>query len=79
MGNEYVELVTVSGRMEAEIIHAMLEAYGIDTEISFEAAASIYGLGVGPTAEVDILVSSDQLEEAQKLLDDYQRGRIDEG
>lgn len=77
MSQEYTNLVTVSGKLEAEIIHGMLEAYGIDAEMSHEAAATIYGLGVGPIAQVDILVPEDQLEEAQQLLDEYQRGDIE--
>jgi hypothetical protein len=77
MGTEYVLLVSVSGKLEAEIIHGMLQAYDIDAVMSHEAAASIYGLGVGPTAEVDILVPGDRLDEAKQLLDDYQHDRLD--
>lgn len=77
MGEKYELLVTVSGKMEAEIIHGMLQAYGIDSMLSQEAAASIYGLGIGPVADVDILVPENQLEESRQLLDDYQDGRIE--
>jgi hypothetical protein len=77
MGEKYELLVTVSGKMEAEIIHGMLQAYGIDSMLSQEAAASIYGLGIGPVADVDILVPENQLEESRQLLDDYQNGRIE--
>jgi hypothetical protein len=77
MGTEYIELVVVSGKLEAEIICGMLQAYGVDAMMSQEAAASIYGLGVGPTAEVDILVPENQLEEAQRIFDDYQNGRLE--
>jgi hypothetical protein len=77
MGSEFILLVSVSGKLEAEIIRGMLQAYGIDAMLSHEAAASIYGLGVGPTAEVDILVPEDRLEEAKQLLDDYQCGRLE--
>ncbi len=78
MGVAYILLVSVSGKLEAEIIHGMLQAYGVDAVMSHEAAASIYGLGVGPTAEVDILVPEDLLNEAKQLLDDYQQGRLEE-
>lgn len=77
MGVEYILLVSVSGKLEAEIIHGMLQAYGVDAVMSHEAAASIYGLGVGPTAEVDILVPGDRINEAKQLLDDYQQGRLE--
>jgi hypothetical protein len=78
MGVEYVLLDTVSGKLEAEIIHGMLRAYGIEAMMSHEAAASIYGLGVGPTADVDLLVPENQLEDATQLLDDYRHGRLEQ-
>lgn len=78
MGDKYVLLDTVSGKLEAEIIHGMFQAYGIDAMMSHEAAATIYGLGIGPTADVDLLVPESQLEEARKLLEDYRHGRLDE-
>ena len=78
MSIEYVLLDTVSGKLEAEIIHGMLQAYGIDAMMSHEAAASIYGLGIGPTADVDLLVPEDKLAEAKQLLDDYRQGGLEE-
>jgi hypothetical protein len=77
MGSVYVELVSVSGLMEAQIILGMLQAYGIDAVMSHEAAAAIYGLGIGPTAEVDILVPEESLEEAKQLLNDYHEGNFE--
>jgi hypothetical protein len=77
MSVEYVLLDTVSGKLEADIIHGMLHAYGIDAVMSHEAAASIYGLGIGPTADVDLLVPGDQLAEATQLLEDYRLGRLE--
>ncbi|MCJ7825363.1 MAG: hypothetical protein E4G99_10645 [Anaerolineales bacterium] len=74
---EFVLLDTVSGKFEAEIIHGMLQAYGIDTVMSHEAAASIYALGIGPIADVDLLVREDQLVQARQLLDDYRQGRLE--
>jgi hypothetical protein len=78
MGSVYVELVSVSGLMEAQIILGMLQAYDIDAVMSHEAAAAIYGLGIGPTAEVDILVPEEKLEDAKQLLNEYQEGHIED-
>jgi len=78
MSVEYVLLDTVSGKLEAEIIHGMLQAYGIDAMMSHEAAASIYGLGIGPTADVDLLVPEDKLAEAKQLLEEYRHGGLEE-
>lgn len=41
-----------------------------------EALGAIYGLSSGPLAEVDLLVFEDQLQEAERLLEEYQE---DEG
>ena len=78
MSVEYVLLDTVSGKLEAEIIHGMLQAYGIDAMMSHEAAASIYGLGIGPTADVDLLVPEDKLAEAKQHLEEYRHGGLED-
>ena len=37
-----------------------------------EALGTIYGLSSGPLAEVDLLVSEEQFQEAERLLEEYQ-------
>ncbi len=56
MSDEWVSVDTVQGRLEAEIVRGMLEAQEIEVRLSQEASAAIYGLGVGPMAEVEIFV-----------------------
>ena len=76
MRENYVIAESVSGKLEAEIIRVMLEAQGIDVYLSYEAAATIYGFGVGRSARVDILVPEEQLSAAEAVLDDCNSGRL---
>jgi hypothetical protein len=78
MQDRYVHLDTVEGKLQAEILRGMLEAHGIETLLSQESAAAIYGFGIGPMAEVEILVPLEQLDEARKLLDSYQAGTLEQ-
>ena len=76
MTENFVVVESVSGILEAEIIRGMLEAQEIDVVLSYEAAAAIYGFGVGRSARVEILVPEEALGEAQQCLEDYRSGRL---
>ena len=78
MQDRYVHLDTVEGKLQAEIVRGMLAAHGIETLLSQESAAAVYGFGIGPMAEVEILVPLEQLDEARKLLDSYQAGTLEQ-
>ncbi|MGD2162573.1 MAG: DUF2007 domain-containing protein [Anaerolineales bacterium] len=78
MDTKFSIAATASGKLEADIIKGMLEAQGVETMLSYEAAATAYGLGVGRLARVEILVRDDQLAEAEAILDDYQSGKYAE-
>ncbi|MEJ2013334.1 MAG: DUF2007 domain-containing protein [Anaerolineales bacterium] len=78
MQDRFVSLDTVEGKLQAEIIRGMLEARGIETILVQESAAAVYGLGVGPMAEVEILVPREQLEEARKMLQAYNMGTLEQ-
>jgi hypothetical protein len=68
-------LEQVSGSAVAEILKSFLEAQGINVVLSQEGIGeSIYPVAVGPLSEVQILVPSSQLAEAQKVLADYHSG-----
>ncbi len=76
MGEDIVEVGTASGILEAEILRGLLESAGIPVCLSHEAATTTYGLGVGPLAEVYLLVPSSRQEEARQLLADYRAGKL---
>jgi hypothetical protein len=71
---DIVKVGSVSGKIEAEIIRGMLEANGISVLLVHEAAATIYGLGVGPLAMVDLMVPADQAKQATEILESYRAG-----
>jgi hypothetical protein len=76
MGEEIVAVGTASGMLEAEILRGLLESAGIAVCLSHEAAATTYGFGVGPLAEVDLLVPASQQAQARQLLADYRAGKL---
>ena len=71
---DWVVVETVNGSLNAEILRGLLQAQGIDVMLSQEGAGRALGLEVGPMGEVDILVNSDDIPEARKLIDDYYTG-----
>lgn len=76
---EWVTLLEVNNRLEAEIIKDALEAQGIPAAFFQEGAAQFgYALSVGPLSVVEICVPSDRLSEAQTWLEGYQRGDFEE-
>jgi hypothetical protein len=76
--DRFVSLETVEGKLQAEIVRGMLEAQGIETILLQESAASVYGFGVGPMAEVEILVPREQLDEARKIIQAYDMGDLEQ-
>jgi hypothetical protein len=78
MNAEFTILESVSGSVQAEIVRSLLESRGISVMLSQESAGAVFGLGVGPTAEVDILVLNSQQEEAKKVLEAYYSGALDD-
>lgn len=78
MEEELVSVGTASGALEGEILRGMLLSRGIQVWLSTEAAASIYGLGVGPLAEVHLLVQPEDAQAARDILDEYYSGDIGE-
>lgn len=74
--SEEIVVGTTSGILEGEIQRGLLESRGISVRLSYEPAAAIYGLGVGPLAQVDLLVPADQADQARQILEDYHDGSL---
>ena len=77
MPGELVNVETVSGLLEAEILRGLLEAAGVMVELSHEAALSAYSLGVGRMARVDVMVRAEQEDLAREVLQAYRAGTLD--
>ena len=74
MDQDIVKVGSVSGKIEAEILRGLLESNGISVWLVHEAVASVYGFGVGPLAEVDLMVLASQAEQAIQIIRDYRSG-----
>lgn len=77
-GKEWVTLLEVNDRIEAEIIKDALEAQGIPAAFFQEGAAHFaYPVGVGPLSVAEICVPNDRLEEAEAWLEAYENGEFE--
>ncbi len=66
-----------AGALQAEILKGLLEAQGIPVVLSQEGAGQVFGLSVGVMGQVDILVPTHLVAQAQQVLDDYEQGKFD--
>ncbi len=76
MDEKYIVVGSASGVLEAEIQRSLLKSRGIESRLSHEALTTIYGFGIGPLAEVEILVPIEMASEARQILDDYHANRL---
>jgi hypothetical protein len=67
----------VAGDLQAEILKGLLEAQGIPVVLSQEGAGQTFGLTVGRMGEVEILVPTHLVPQAQQVLDDYMQGKFE--
>ncbi len=79
MDQDIVKVGSVSGKIEAEILRGLLESNGIQVWLLHEAAATVYGLGVGPLARVDLMVPAAQAKQAAEIIKGYRSGIASEG
>ena len=63
-----VVVKVLSSRVEAEVAAGFLRSAGIPVLLSSETVGEMYGLNVGPMAEVRLLVPAEREEEARQLL-----------
>ena len=70
-------IISVQGELQAEVLRGLLEAQGIPVNLSQEGVARAYGLGVGPLAEVEIMVPDSYVVEAEKVIESYQAGEFE--
>lgn len=75
--SRWVEIESVFGDLQAEILRGLLEAQGIPVLLSQEGAGRAMGLSVGPLGEVEILVPEDYHQQALQVLADYRAGRFE--
>jgi hypothetical protein len=71
---KWERLTEVSGRMQADLLKSYLEAEGIGVELFQEAVGHhIYPVMVDGLGRVQVFVSKDQVHEARKVLQEFQK------
>jgi len=65
---EWEMVFEAAGILQAEMIRGFLEAAGFFVRLEGEALGVIYGLQVGPLAEVKVFVPMGQAAEAREVL-----------
>jgi hypothetical protein len=66
------------GKLDAEMIKALLSSFEIDATLYQESVGSVYGMNFGPLGEVKIYVPTNQVKIARQVLEDYKNGKLEE-
>lgn len=77
MANGFQVVYRVNGQLNAESIKLLLESNGVQVMLAGESIGTVYGLGIGPLAEVEILVPTAQVETAQEILHAMENGELE--
>ena len=67
-----------SGQLDAELIRGLLKSFGIESYSSQESLGSTFGFTSTPLGEVEIYVDESDVDDANRILDDYRNGFIEE-
>lgn len=62
--------------IQAELMKSLLEAHGVQVFISREGYETAMGITGHSLTHIEILVPSDQIEDAKKILVDYDAGNF---
>ncbi|HDP93920.1 MAG TPA: DUF2007 domain-containing protein [Candidatus Aminicenantes bacterium] len=68
MPENLAELLVTDGLMEAEIIRAKLDSFGIPCMLKFESVGRLLAISMNGLGKVRIMVPPDRLEEARELM-----------
>ncbi len=67
-----------NGMLEAESVKILLESFNIPAYTNQESAGTAYGFGVGPMGEVEIIVPSQYIDDAKKIIQEMIAGNLDD-
>ena len=74
--HEWVTLLEVFDRLEAEILKEALEAQGIPSELFQEGVSHYLYPGGGPMGRIQVCVPDQKLQEARQWLKAYNDGEL---
>jgi hypothetical protein len=63
-----VELITVDGLMEAQIIKTKLDSFEIPNMLKFEAVGRLMGITTNGLGKVQVMVPPEYLEKAREII-----------
>lgn len=66
-----------NGKLEAESVKILLESFNIPAYINQESAGTVYGLGVGPMGEVEIIVPKQYITDAKRIIAEMEAGKLE--
>ncbi len=75
---EWVLVDTCAGQLQAELVRGLLEAQGIQVWLNQAGAAHAYAMTVGSMGRVEVLVPSGDSERAERTLDEYYSGKLED-
>jgi len=76
-GRDWVVVEKVAGELQAELMRGLLEAQGIPTRLVQEGVGRAVGLTVGPMGEVEIMVPSQNISQARRIIAQFYAGEFE--
>lgn len=73
--SKLVQVYRARTEMEAQVVKSKLEAYGIPSVLKTHGSPSVFALTVDGMAEVKIMVSPENAEEALKIVTEEDSGK----
>ena len=74
----WVEIKKIYDAVQAELLRGLLEAQGIDVLLSQEGAAKAIGINIGAMGDTQLLVRSEDENEARELMRQYEAGELED-
>lgn len=68
MERKWVKVYTAQGLPEAHIVKGLLETWGINCRLKYEAIGMLFGISLDGLGEVDILVPEEKEREAKRVM-----------
>lgn len=66
-----------NGMLEAESVRIFLESFGIPAFTNQESAGTAMGFTVGPLGEVEVVVPTQYISEAKKIIAEMNAGNLE--
>lgn len=66
-----------NGMLEAESVKILLESFNIPAFTNQESAGIVYGFGVGPMGEVEIIVPNKYIADAKRIIEEMKAGNLE--